>query len=708
MHSVFLYHAIEAGLDMGIVNAGQLAVYEEIEPELLAAVEDVIFARRPDATERLTAIATPHRGPEGRQGRRPGLARGCRWPTAWPTPWWRATASSWRPTPWRRWPGPGSPLAVIEGPLMAGMNRVGDLFGAGKMFLPQVIRSARVMKKAVAVLEPYLEKEKEAASSTAGKVLLATVKGDVHDIGKNIVGVVLGCNNYEVIDLGVMVPVDRIIAEAKARDVDIVGLSGLITPSLSEMVHVAQEMQRAGLTVPLLIGGATTSRVHTAVKIAPFYEPGVIYVPDASRAAGVVGQLVNPATRAGAVAKVRDEYEQVRRDRAEPRTASRCWAWPRPAPTRLQLDCDGLRARAAGRYPGVHAAAPTVAELRAAHRLDAVLPHLAAAGRATRGSWSDPERGRRGAPAAGGRRGPAGPLRGRRQPRAPGRCVGIFPAAREGDDVRDLRRRVAHREVRRRVPFLRQQRRSHGRRPNVSLADFVAPADGPARLAGRLRDRPSTAPGDLAAAAEARRRRLRAPSWPRPWPTAWPRPAPSGCTGRCAAAGGATRPTEDLDNAALIAEDYRGIRPAPGYPACPDHVAKRCIFALLDAEAAIGARPDRELRHGAGVHPSPAGTSPIPRPATSAWGASARDQVADWAARAGTGRGRGRPLAGSEPGLTDRRGGEGTACTSPNTSPRRAHAVQLRDHPAAARGHRCATSSTWWSRSRRSGRRSST
>ena len=627
MHSAFLYRAIGAGLDMGIVNAGQLAVYEEIEPELLEAVEDVIFARRPDATERLVELA----------GRTAGRKAD------------PAAALAWRGLPVAERlahalvAGDGeyverdalealaeasSPLAVIEGPLMAGMDRVGDLFGAGKMFLPQVIRSARVMKKAVGVLEPYLEQEKQAAASSAGRVLLATVKGDVHDIGKNIVGVVLGCNNYEVIDLGVMVPVERIVAAAKEHAVDVVGLSGLITPSLSEMVHVAQEMQRAGLEVPLLIGGATTSRMHTAVKIAPFYAPGVIHVLDASRAAGVVGRLVDPRTRAEAVARVQDEYERVRRERAaaegkrqllslaEARAAAPRpdWAAHRPEPPRR---------------PGVHRLAPTVAELRGfidwtpfyhTWRLPGRHPDI----------LDDPEVGAEArrvladAEAVLDRAGADGGL-------AVRAVAGIWPAAREGDDVlvfADDERR----EVRRRVPFLRQQRRSHGGRPNLSLADWVAPAGGPPDWLGAFVVSVAGA-ADLAAAAGAAdddygaimvkavadrlaeaaaewlHREVRRDLW-------------------------GYAPDEDLDNAALIAEKYRGIRPAPGYPACPEHVAKRWIFALLDAGAATGAA----LTDNCAMEPAASVAGwyfAHPQARYFGMGRLGRDQAADWARRAG-------------------------------------------------------------------------
>ncbi len=359
IHAVFLYHAIGAGMDLGIVNAGQLAVYDEIPAELRDAVEDVVLNRRPDATERLIELAPKYQG-DG------------------------AVADTKQDAEWRSWPVAKRlahalvkgitdyidldteaarqqverPLHVIEGPLMDGMNLVGDLFGAGKMFLPQVVKSARVMKKAVAYLEPYLEAEKQAQVAaggelrTNGKILMATVKGDVHDIGKNIVGVVLQCNNYEVIDLGVMVPADTILQRAREEGVDIIGLSGLITPSLDEMVHVAKEMQRLGMRQPLLIGGATTSQAHTAVKIAPQYEQAVVYVPDASRAVGVASSLLSDEHREAFTAKVRAEYQAVRTRRAGqdetrnlvPLDAARAnptpidWAaYPPPAPLRPGL-----------------------------------------------------------------------------------------------------------------------------------------------------------------------------------------------------------------------------------------------------------------------------------------------------------------------------------------------------------------------------------
>ncbi|MEQ8177755.1 MAG: methionine synthase, partial [Amphiplicatus sp.] len=323
MHSVFLYHAIKAGMDMGIVNAGQLAIYDEIAPELREPVEDVILNRRPDSTERLLAVAERYRGEAGKK---------------------LEADLSWREAPVEQRlthalikginefivedveearTKLGRPLFVIEGPLMDGMNVVGDLFGEGKMFLPQVVKSARVMKQAVAYLTPFMEKEKEEQGLAQGKpngvILMATVKGDVHDIGKNIVGVVLQCNNYQVIDLGVMVPAQKILDEARAHNVDIIGLSGLITPSLDEMRHVASEMKRTGFDIPLMIGGATTSRAHTAVKIAPNYDKGVVYVTDASRAVGVAGTLISAERKTDFLAQTNAEYDKIREQHAKGR-----------------------------------------------------------------------------------------------------------------------------------------------------------------------------------------------------------------------------------------------------------------------------------------------------------------------------------------------------------------------------------------------------
>ena len=317
MHTAFLYHAIKAGLDMGIVNAGMLGIYEEIPKDLLDLVEDVLLNRRPDATERLVTFAesvkkkekTESVEDEWRKGTveqrlEHALVKGI-------VDYIEADTEEARLKI-------GRPLAVIEGPLMAGMSVVGDLFGSGKMFLPQVVKSARVMKKSVAWLLPFMEAEKKAGGNARaqGKILMATVKGDVHDIGKNIVGVVLGCNNYEIIDLGVMVPCEKILQTAREQKVDLIGLSGLITPSLDEMAHVAREMQRQGFSLPLLIGGATTSKAHTSVKIAPHYKEPVVHVVDASRAVGVVGRLINPELKQAFAEQNGQDQEKIRRQHA--------------------------------------------------------------------------------------------------------------------------------------------------------------------------------------------------------------------------------------------------------------------------------------------------------------------------------------------------------------------------------------------------------
>ncbi len=585
MHAVFLYHAIKAGLDMGIVNAGQLAVYEEVEPALLAAAEDVILNRREDGTERLLEIAARTEGSKTRDRedlswREQDVAGRLRHALL------TGEADHIEADTLEAMEQCGGPLQTIEGPLMAGLDKVGELFGAGKMFLPQVIRSARVMKRAVAVLEPHLQALKEGGgASSAGKVLLATVKGDVHDIGKNIVGVVLGCNNYEVIDLGVMVPVEKIIATARAEQVDVVGLSGLITPSLSEMVHVAQEMQRAGLEVPLLIGGATTSRVHTAVKIAPFYEPGVFHVPDASQAAGFIGALLSAGAGPETRARVKAEYEQVRQQRAaagqrskllslaEARENAAGLDWsayqpPRPVKPGLTvldpLDLATLEDyidwtpflhtwRLPGRYPQILEDAEAGPEAR---RLMAEAREVLCQAREG----------------------------GRLQARA---VVGLFPAAAEGDDLlffTDEKRD----EVLDRVPFLRQQRRSQAGRPNLCLTDFVAPREaqvpdwvgaftvtaglGAAEWAAE-REKDGDDFGAIMIKAVADRLAEAAAEYVH-------------SLARRELWGYA--PRESLDSAALIAEEYRGIRPAPGYPACPDHYSKVALFRLLAAENHAG------------------------------------------------------------------------------------------------------------------------
>ena len=589
MHAVFLYHAIQAGMDMGIVNAGQLAVYDQIEPELREACEDVVLNRRDDSTERLLEIAERFKG-----GAREEKTRDLAW-REWPvekrmehalvngiTEFIEADTEEARLVAAR-------PLDVIEGPLMAGMNVVGDLFGAGKMFLPQVVKSARVMKQAVAVLLPYMEEEKRlnggSERESAGKVLMATVKGDVHDIGKNIVGVVLACNNYEIIDLGVMVPPQKILEVAREQNVDAIGLSGLITPSLDEMVHMAAEMEREGFDIPLLIGGATTSKVHTAVKIAPRYLHGpAVYVTDASRAVGVVSQLLSPTQRADYVAQVRAEYTDVaaRHERAEaaksrlPLATARAnalqieWSdYHVPAPTFLgtRIVDDWDLAEIAryidwtpffqtwelkGVYPRI---LDDEKQGEAARTLFAEAKEMLE--RIIEGKWF--------------------------RPRA---VVGFWPANTVGDDIR-LYTDDGRAETQAMLHTLRQQTSKRGGRPNVALSDFVAPEGSVPDYVGgfvvtagpeesEISARFERANDDYSAImvkaladriaeamAEMLHERVRREFW-------------------------AYAPDEAYSPQELIAEPYRGIRPAPGYPAQPDHTEKLTLFSLLDAEAATG------------------------------------------------------------------------------------------------------------------------
>ena len=590
MHAVFLYHAIQAGMDMGIVNAGQLAVYDQIDSELREACEDVVLNRRDDATERLLEIAEKYRGEAGGPKREKDLS--------WRefsvekrlehalvngiTEYVEADTEEARQQATR-------PLDVIEGPLMAGMNVVGDLFGAGKMFLPQVVKSARVMKQAVAILLPYMEEEKRlnggSQRETAGKVLMATVKGDVHDIGKNIVGVVLACNNYEVIDLGVMVPSQKILEVAREQNVDAIGLSGLITPSLDEMVHVAAEMEREGFDIPLLIGGATTSKTHTAVKISPQYHKNTaIYVTDASRAVGVVSSLFSPVQQKAYIENIRAEYLDVaeRHERSEaakkrlPLTDARANAlkldWtgfaahpPSFIGTRIVEDWD-LQDIARyidwtpffqtwemkGVYPRI---LDDEKQGEAARTLFAEAQEMLA--RIIEGNWF--------------------------RPRA---VVGFWPANSVGDDIR-LYTGEDRTETLTMLHTLRQQVWKRGARPNVALSDFVAPeGSGPDYVGGfvvtagpeesEIATRFERANDDYSsimvkaladrfaeAMAEMLHQRVRRELW-------------------------GYAPDENLGNAELIAERYDGIRPAPGYPAQPDHTEKETLFDLLDATNATG------------------------------------------------------------------------------------------------------------------------
>ena len=669
MHSAFLYHAGQAGMAMGIVNAGAIAVYDDIPEELLEAVEDVLFNRREDATDRLTALAGSYR--DGAAQAATDLA-------------WRDTSVEARlshalvhgitdhieeDTEEARG-GVERALEVIEGPLMAGMNTVGDLFGSGKMFLPQVVKSARVMKRAVGYLVPYLEREKPAGGKgrSAGRIVLATVKGDVHDIGKNIVGVVLQCNNYEVFDLGVMVPAEVILDKARDVDADIVGLSGLITPSLDQMVHVASEMERTGMEIPLLIGGATTSRVHTAVKIEERYSGATIHVLDASRCAEVAGKLLDAGSRAAYTAGIREEYADVRRRRGAERRRAPLLTLESARANRLSLDWSGyapVRPAWTGQriFPAPHdhrvvgshglrtthgrlvagghgpSAAPPSPPPRASYDLGELVDRIDWTpffhAWELRGTYpdilSDPDIG----PEATSLHRDAVALleRLRQEGRLVARAaVGLYPANALGDDI------VLYTDESRSTPAavfpcLRQQFAKRAGRPNLCLADFVAPAasgvgdyagafvvtagEGVAELAAEFEaagdDYQSILVKALAdrlaeAFAERMHERVRREFW-------------------------GYAPKESLTNRQLIGEEYGGIRPAPGYPACPDHSAKRTLFALLDAER-IGVT----LTESCAMFPAASVSGLyIGHPDSFYFGVGrvGRDQVEDYARRAG-------------------------------------------------------------------------
>jgi 5-methyltetrahydrofolate--homocysteine methyltransferase len=590
IHAVFLYHAIRAGMAMGIVNAGQLALYEDIPAELRDAIEDVILARRPDATERLLGLADQFRG-EGGPVEKKEDQEWRSWPVAKRLEHalvkgideFIETDTEAARQQFER------PLHVIEGPLMDGMNVVGDLFGAGKMFLPQVVKSARVMKKAVAYLMPFMEAEKAKSPSplSNGKILLATVKGDVHDIGKNIVGVVLQCNGFEVIDLGVMVPCDKILDAAREHRVDIVGLSGLITPSLDEMVHVAKEMERLGFTCPLLIGGATTSRAHTAVKIEPNYQGPTVYVTDASRAVGVAGSLLSEDLRDDYVAKIRHEYEDVRQRHASRKSQAPLLElavarangfhgdWSDYAPPRPTF----LGVRVFDRYPlaelvGTIDWSPFFHTWELAGSYPKILDDEAV-GEQARLLLRDAEAMLR--------------MLVEQEWLTARAVIGFFPAHRSGDDL-ILYTDESRTETLAVLHHLRQQTIKPPSQPNYCLADFVAPVEsgvadyvgGFAVTAGHGIERhldafaaqhddysgimlKALADRLAEALAERLHERVRQEFW-----------------GYAA--------DEHLTNAQLIAEDYRGIRPAPGYPACPDHTEKATLFRLLDAENHTGIR----------------------------------------------------------------------------------------------------------------------
>ncbi len=630
MHSAFLYHAIRAGMDMGIVNAGALPVYEDIPEELLEAVEDVLLARRPDATQRLTAIADRYAGSAARE--EADLS-------------WRADPVESRIeralvkglTDWivhdveEARQATRHAIDVIEGPLMDGMNVVGDLFGSGKMFLPQVVKSARVMKQAVAHLVPFIEAEKARAgeAGSRGRVLMATVKGDVHDIGKNIVGVVLGCNNYEVIDLGVMVPAEIILQVARERDVDIIGLSGLITPSLDQMTHVAEEMERLGLSLPLLIGGATTSRVHTAVKIDPVYQGPVVHVLDASRAVGVVSRLLDRSGRAAFVAETDAEHERLRAHHGRTSRRAPLLSLEEARARAPQLDWERYAPPAPAR-PGISAfPAYPLAELRPYIDWGPFLRAWEIPGRYPE-ILDDPVAGAEAARLLAD----ALALLDRIEEHGwltASAVVGLFPAARTGADCVSVYDPSDPERVLARLPALRQQFRKD--RPNLCLWDWIAPAGGPsdwlgafavtagggaADLVGRFEaehdDYSALLAKSLAdrlaeALAERLHERVRTDLW-------------------------GYAPDERFDNTDLIAERYRGIRPAPGYPACPDHTQKEALFRLLEAEEHTGVT----LTESYAMHPAASVSGwYLSHPEARYFGVGrlGPDQVEDYAERSG-------------------------------------------------------------------------
>jgi 5-methyltetrahydrofolate--homocysteine methyltransferase len=626
MNAAFLYHAIRAGLDMGIVNAGQLQVYEEIPPDLRERVEDVLLNRRPDATERLVDFSRTFQQRAGRQRAEQSwrdlpvekrlehaLVNGI-------LDWIDADVEECRAKMER-------PLHVIEGPLMDGMNVVGDLFGAGKMFLPQVVKSARVMKKAVAYLQPFMESERAGGRQARGKVLLATVKGDVHDIGKNIVGVVLGCNDFEVIDLGVMVPCETILRTARERQVDMIGLSGLITPSLDEMVHVAREMQREGFELPLLIGGATTSGRHTAVKIAPAYERPVIHVKDASRSVGVVERLLRPDTRHQLDEENRRTQEKERESYAR-RRQRKLVSYAEAVRRRFRIDWaaadlpapEFLGTRTLSDFP-LRELVPYIdwSPFFLAWEMSGKYPQIlqdARVGAEARRLFGDALRLLEQIVTGGLIHAEA--------------IYGLFPAGSDGDDIVVFTDATRSHE-RLRLPMLRQQWEREGQTSFRSLADYLAPVEtgrpdylgafaltaglGADELAARFEDDhdPYSAIMTKALAdrlAEAFAERLHE-LVRREW--------------------GYGR-HEQLTNEQLIAEEYHGIRPASGYPSWPDHSEKACLWQLLDADAATSIR----LTESFAMHPAASVSGLyLAHPAATYFAVDlvTRDQVEAYAAR---------------------------------------------------------------------------
>ena len=631
MHACFLYHAIQAGLDMAIVNAGQLAVYEEIPPELKERVEDVLLNRRPDATERMLEYAeTVKSGGKAvvkdevwRKGSVDerllhALLKG-------------VTDFIDQDTEEARQKY-GRPLEVIEGPLMGGMRHVGDLFGEGKMFLPQVVKSARVMKKAVAYLTPFMEKEKEASgdkSKGAGKILMATVKGDVHDIGKNIVGVVLACNGYEVIDLGVMVPCEKILAEAKSHGVDVIGLSGLITPSLDEMVTVAEEMTREKFEIPLLIGGATTSAAHTAVKIAPAYRGSVVHVIDASRVVGVAQKLLSPENRGAYLTQVQADQAKARKDYETRRAAQKLlsigdarkraakfdWSKEPERPEFLGVKVfEDFPLRDLAEYidwsPFFHAW-----ELRGR------FPKI----------FDDPVVGVESRKLYGDAQILLEKILTDKRVRAKG-VMAFFPANSEGDDI-VLYEDDARKKVRARVHGLRQQMARSDGEPNRCLSDFVAPvSSGKKDYLGAFAVTAGHGVEDWAKELEKGNDDYQAIML-------------KALADRCAEAFAEKMheiarqawgfgKKEGLSKEDLIDEKYRGIRPAAGYPACPDHTEKRGLMALLNAEESVGIH----LTENCAMTPASSVSGLYfghPEARYFAVGPVGRDQVEDYASRKG-------------------------------------------------------------------------
>jgi 5-methyltetrahydrofolate--homocysteine methyltransferase len=633
IHCVFLYHAIKAGMDMGIVNAGQLAIYDDLDPELRERVEDVVLNRRPDATERLMEIAEKHKGGNGEQGTgnenklawrelpvakrlEHALVHGIDQFVVEDTEEVRKTVTR--------------TLDVIEGPLMDGMNVVGDLFGAGKMFLPQVVKSARVMKKAVAYLLPFMEEEKKKSGDTQksnGKIVMATVKGDVHDIGKNIVGVVLACNNFEVVDLGVMVPAQKILDTAIAEHADMIGVSGLITPSLEEMAHVAKEMKRQNFRIPLLIGGATTSRAHTAIKIEPNYETACVWVKDASRAVGVAQSLVSKELVDNFLTKVRNEYAEVRERHRNRGPAKRLVSLKDARANGSKFDWKNYTPPVPNK-PGI-----TVIDdipIRELSKVTDWTPFFQA--------WelhghypailSDPVVGPQATELFDDAQKILKQIIDQKWLRAKA-VIGFWPVSRTGDDLE-----LAHGDETVMLHHLRQQADKPVERPNLCLADFIAPKEagiqdwigGFAVTAGlgieehleRFRKEnddysaiilKALADRMAEALAEWMHREVRTNYW-------------------------GYAPHEDLSNEDLIAEKWRGIRPAPGYPACPDHTEKATLFRLLDATN----NANIELTEGFSMYPAAA---------VSGWyfshpdsqyfvvGKLTKDQVEDYAKRKG-------------------------------------------------------------------------